>query len=115
MGWRVLSLLLMVLLFILAFGLSLANTEMTTLSFYGMGDTPLLRLPLVVLLLGFFLAGVAAGMLARVPAHWRQRRRIRQLERRLREVQNAQIPEIAFPATRARHPGEVGGAPRLRA
>lgn len=99
MGWRAVSWIVLVVLFAAALGLSLANTEMTGLRFFGLGEEPLLRAPLVVLLLGFFLCGVAAGLLARLPVAWRQRRRIRQLERRLREFQAGQIPEVTMPTT----------------
>ena len=99
MGSKAVSWVLLVLLFAAALGLSLANTEMTELRFFGAGESPLLRAPLVVLLLGFFLCGVAAGLLARVPVAWRQRRRIRELERRLRAFQAGQMPEPGSPVT----------------
>ncbi|MEZ5649384.1 MAG: LapA family protein [Burkholderiaceae bacterium] len=114
MGWRILSWLLLILLFVVALGLSLANTEMTGLRFFLLGDQPLLRAPLVALLLAFFATGFVAGMLARLPAYWRQRRRIKSLERRIRQVQDAQIPEVAFPATSTRRaPATDGPVPRL--
>ncbi len=70
-----------VLLFMVALGFALSNTELTELRFFGVEFV--WRAPLVVFLLGFFIAGVALGIVGVIPALFRQRREIGRLRRQL--------------------------------
>lgn len=60
-----------VILFIVFFGFALKNTQEAVLYFF-LGYE--LRGPLVMLLLGFFLAGAILGILAMIPTVFRHRR-----------------------------------------
>lgn len=81
---RVLTWLFNVLLFILALGFALSNTDTVELHFMLAGLA--WRAPLVVFLLMFMVAGVALGLLAAVPSLYRQRREIARLGRELRHA-----------------------------
>lgn len=61
------------LLFVLFFGFALKNTQEVALRFFLEYE---LRGPLVLLLLGFFAAGAALGVLAMTPALLRNRREL---------------------------------------
>lgn len=70
------------LLFLLAVGFAVKNSEVVTLHYYlGLQW----RAPLVVVLLAFFAAGVAAGVAASFGYVVRQRREILALKRELRQ------------------------------
>lgn len=90
------------LLFLVALGFALANTGPTELRFF-LGDLSW-RAPLVIFLLIFFAAGVLIGLLAAVPAWFRQRREIGRLSRELRHV-TRQEPPPPVPAEAAVGPG----------
>ena len=90
------------LLFLVALGFALANTEPTELRFF-LGDLSW-RAPLVIFLLIFFAAGVLIGLLAAVPAWFRQRREIGRLSRELRHATRAE-PPLPVPAEAAVGPG----------
>jgi len=72
---------LRVLLFLVALGFALSNTGVSELRFFGVEIV--WRAPLVVFLLGFFVAGVALGIVGVVPTLFRQRREIGRLRRQL--------------------------------
>jgi uncharacterized integral membrane protein len=84
---------LWLVLFLVLFAFAVNNTAATDLHFFaGLG----MRAPLIALLLAFFIAGFAFGMVALLPAWVRQRIEIR----RLRRV--AQRPLDAAPVTAPR-------------
>lgn len=81
---RIVSWIFNFLLFLIALGFALSNTESVDLRFL-IGDLSW-RAPLVIFLLVFFAAGVIIGLLAAVPAMFRQRREIARLNRELRHA-----------------------------
>jgi len=83
---RFVSLIFTLLLFLVALGLALSNTQSTDLRFFATGEEPLLTLPLVILLLGFFLIGVAFGMLTGLPSYLRQQAELIKLRRQLKKI-----------------------------
>ena len=82
---RFVSLIFTLLLFLVALGLALSNTQSTDLRFFATGEEPLVTLPLVILLLGFFLIGVAFGMLTGLPSYLRQQAELIKLRRQLKK------------------------------
>jgi uncharacterized integral membrane protein len=62
-----------IILFVLFFGFALKNTQEVDLHFFLNYE---LRGPLVLMLLAFFVAGAALGILALTPTVFRQRRQI---------------------------------------
>ncbi|MES3024137.1 MAG: LapA family protein [Pseudomonadota bacterium] len=68
---KIVSTLIGFVLFILFFGFALKNTQEVDLHFFLNYE---LRGPLVLMLLAFFIAGAALGILAVTPAVFRQRR-----------------------------------------
>lgn len=60
-------------LFIVFFGFALKNTQEATLLFFWGGE---IRGPLVLLLLGFFVAGAILGVFAMMPTMFRHRREL---------------------------------------
>lgn len=69
---------LWLVLFLVLFAFAVNNTAATDLHFFaGMG----MRAPLIALLLAFFIAGFAFGMVALLPAWVRQRIELRRLRR----------------------------------
>lgn len=60
-----------VILFVIFFGFALKNTQEVALHFFLDYE---LKSPLVLLLLGFFVAGAALGVLAMMPTVFRHRR-----------------------------------------
>ncbi len=113
---RLVSLLFTLVLFLVALGLALSNTQATELRFFMTGDQVLLRLPLVILLLGFFIVGVAVGMSTGLPAWLRQKREITRLRRQIRqlEAQSDDSPPAAPVVTEVFvtevQPGSIAGA-----
>ena len=73
-------------LFILFFGFALKNTQAVELHFFLDYE---LRGPLVLMLLAFFIAGAALGILAVTPTVFRQRRERSRAEDRFAALQNA--------------------------
>jgi putative membrane protein len=91
-------------LFLIALGFALANTEPAVLRFFA-GDLSW-RAPLVIFLLIFFAAGVLVGLLAAVPSWFRQRREIARLTRELRHASKPETTEVApLPAEASVGPG----------
>jgi putative membrane protein len=72
-------------LFILFFGFALKNTQAVDLHFFLNYE---LRGPLVLMLLAFFIAGAALGILAVTPTVFRQRRERTRAEDRIAALQN---------------------------
>ena len=77
---------LRILVFLVLFAFALKNTNPVTLRFYGIAD---LELPLAVLLLLVFVAGVATGIAVGMPSRYRQRREILSLRKDARGVRDA--------------------------
>lgn len=76
---RIFSWVFRTLLFLVALAFALSNTRVTELRFFGFDFV--WSAPLVVFLLVFFIAGIVVGLLAVVPALYRQRREIGRLKR----------------------------------
>lgn len=72
-------------LFILFFGFALKNTQEVDLHFFLNYE---LRGPLVLMLLAFFVAGAALGILAVTPTVFRQRRERTRAEDKIQALQN---------------------------
>lgn len=97
---RIVTWLFNLLLFLLALGFALSNTETVELRFIP-GDLAW-RAPLVVFLLISLVAGVVLGLLGAVPALFRHRREIARLSRELRHAARPagtvpQAPPAAVP------------------
>lgn len=75
------------ILFVLFFGFALKNTQEVDLHFFLHYE---LRGPLVLMLLAFFIAGAALGILAVTPTVFRHRRERTRHEDALQALQNAQ-------------------------
>ena len=84
-GLRWLTWALRILLFLLVLGFALKNSETVTVRAYLGYEW---QASLVLVLLAFFGVGVALGLLACLPALFRQRRRIARLERDAAAVRN---------------------------
>ena len=78
---RYLSWLWKLALFLALFSFALKNTEPAVVSYYFGFEW---RAPLVFVLLAFFAAGIAAGLLASLGLVFRQRRELSALRRKLR-------------------------------
>ena len=74
------------ILFILFFGFALKNTHEVDLHFFLDYE---LRGPLVLILLAFFVAGAALGILALAPTVFRQRRQTSQHKNTIQALQSA--------------------------
>ena len=81
-------------LFILFFGFALKNTQEVDLHFFLNYE---LRGPLVLMLLAFFIAGAALGILAVTPTVFRHRRERTRHEDTIQALQNAQGAASATP------------------
>lgn len=79
-------------LFLLLFAWSLQNLDPVTLKLF-MGKQ--WQVPLMVLLLGAFVLGVAAGLTAGITRNVRQRRLIVELRRQMRARRRPQMPARA--------------------
>ncbi|MGB7184353.1 MAG: LapA family protein [Burkholderiaceae bacterium] len=86
---RVVSIALTILLFLVALGLALVNTQPAELRFFPFGEDALLTAPLVVWLCAFFMLGVAVGLFGAMPAWIRLRLRIRRAEKQLEVMRDA--------------------------
>lgn len=82
------------LLFIIFFGFALKNTQEVALSFFWDYE---LRGPLVLLLLGFFVAGAVLGILAMLPMLFRHRRELTKYRQRLGSLEQAQMQRAVQP------------------
>jgi uncharacterized integral membrane protein len=74
------------ILFVLFFGFALKNTQEVDLHFFLNYE---LRGPLVLMLLAFFVAGAALGILALTPTVFRQRRQTNQHRNTIQALQSA--------------------------
>ncbi len=74
------------ILFMLFFGFALKNTQEVDLHFFLNYE---LRGPLVLMLLAFFIAGAALGILAVTPTVFRQRRERTRQEDKIQALQSA--------------------------
>jgi uncharacterized integral membrane protein len=81
-------------LFILFFGFALKNTQEVDLHFFLNYE---LRGPLVLMLLAFFVAGAALGILAVTPTVFRQRRERTRQEDQIQALQNVATSGSAQP------------------
>ena len=82
-------------LFILFFGFALKNTQEVDLHFFLNYE---LRGPLVLMLLAFFIAGAALGILAVTPTVFRQRRERTRQQGEIFALQSAQGTPVVQPA-----------------
>lgn len=78
---RAIAWILRIVLFLALFLLALKNTDTVSLHLY---FDQVWRAPLILVLLVFFVAGAAIGVLATLATVFRQRRAIAQLQRELR-------------------------------
>jgi putative membrane protein len=85
-------------LFVLFFGFALKNTQEVDLNFF-LGYE--LRGPLVLMLLAFFIAGAALGILAMSPTVFRHRREASQHKNTVQALQSAAGTSTAQPAADA--------------
>jgi len=76
---KFLSRIVATILFVIFFGFALKNTQEVALHFFLDYE---IRGPLVLLLLGFFVAGGALGVLAMTPTVFRHRRELSNITRR---------------------------------
>jgi len=88
---RVLSWILRIVLFLALFLFALKNTDAVSLRLY---FDQVWQAPLILVLLVFFAAGAAMGVLATLATVFRQRREIAQLRRELRSAP-ASDPRVA--------------------
>ena len=86
------------ILFVLFFGFALKNTKEVELMFF-LGYY--LRGPLVLMLLAFFIAGAALGILAMAPTVFRHRRSASQHKNTIQALQSAAGTGTAQPAADA--------------
>ena len=86
------------ILFVLFFGFALKNTQAVDLNFF-LGYE--LRGPLVLMLLGFFVAGAALGILAVTPTVFRHRRETSQHKNTIQALQSAAGTGAAQPVADA--------------
>jgi len=82
---KILFRILAVIFFIIFFGFALKNTDEVTLRFF-LGYV--IEGPLVLLLLGFFVAGAVLGVLAMLPMVFRSRREVAKNKKALVTIQN---------------------------
>lgn len=89
---RYLSWLLKIILFLLLFGFAVKNTETAVLRYYLGYEW---QAPLVLILLVFFCAGAAVGIMASLGYVFRQRRKLSSLKRelRLKDQENGQAAQ----------------------
>ncbi|HXZ95488.1 MAG TPA: LapA family protein [Burkholderiales bacterium] len=89
---RYLSWLFKIILFLLLLGFAVKNTETTVIHYYLGYEW---QAPLVVILLVFFCVGAAIGIMACIGYIFRQKRKMRLLERelRLKDQENRQAAQ----------------------
>ncbi|RJG05245.1 LapA family protein [Noviherbaspirillum cavernae] len=84
---KLISRVLWALLFVVFFGFALKNTQEAALRFFFDYEV---RGPLVLLLLGFFVAGAALGVLAMMPTMFRSRRNLSAQKKTIETMQQEQ-------------------------
>lgn len=92
-----------VILFVLFFGFALKNTQEVDLHFFLDYE---LRGPLVLMLLAFFVAGAALGILALAPTVFRHRRQTSQHKNTIQALQSAAGTGSAQPTPDAVNPAQ---------
>ncbi|AKU22085.1 lipopolysaccharide assembly LapA domain-containing protein [Massilia sp. NR 4-1] len=85
---KILSTVFGVVLFVLFFGFALKNTQEVDLHFFLNYE---LRGPLVLMLLGFFVAGAALGVLALTPTVFRHRREASKQKTTIQSLQSSAL------------------------
>ena len=83
-----------IILFILFFGIALKNTQPVDLHFFLNYE---LRGPLVLMLLGFFVAGAVLGVLALTPTVFRHRREATKQKSTIQTLQTSALQVNAAP------------------
>lgn len=110
---RVLTAIFNLLLFLVALGFALSNTSVTELRFFLFGNDAVWRAPLVIFLLMFFVAGAVVGLLAAIPAFFRNKREISRLRKELRlnsaRDRTQEPPVEILPPDAATIPPRLGG------
>jgi uncharacterized integral membrane protein len=106
---RVVSWFFRIVLFLIALGFAVTNTEITELHFFGAPVS--WRAPLVLFLLAFFAAGTVLGLLAVVPTLYRQRREIGRLRKEIRLNAKTQAAAAQAPSADAPSTGQPGPVP----
>jgi uncharacterized integral membrane protein len=81
---KIVSRIIAVILFVIFFGFALKNTEEVVLRFFLNYE---IKSPLVLLLLGFFAAGAALGVLAMTPTVFRYRRDVSKQKKAIAALQ----------------------------
>lgn len=84
---KIIARLLAAILFVVLFGFALKNTQEVVLRFFWDYE---LRGPLILLLLAFFAAGGALGILAMSPLAFRQSRRLNKKRQQIASLQEEQ-------------------------
>lgn len=84
---KIIARLLAAILFVVLFGFALKNTQEVVLRFFWDYEV---RGPLVLLLLAFFAAGGALGILAMTPMAFRQSRRLNKKRQQIASLQEEQ-------------------------
>lgn len=100
---KLISTLVGVVLFVLFFGFALKNTQEVDLRFFLNYE---LRGPLVLMLLGFFVAGASLGVLALTPTVFRHRREANRQKSTIQTLQTGTAPVPSPP-----QPDSVGTQP----
>lgn len=95
---KIVSIIAGFILFILFFGIAQKNTQVVDLHFF---QHYYLRSPLVLMLLGSFIAGAALGILAVTPTVFRHRREASQHKHTIQALQSAAGTGAAQPAADA--------------
>lgn len=90
---RYLVWILRLLVFVLVLLFALKNTDPVNVRFYA--DHIVAGVPLIVVMLVVFVAGVLFALLAVLPAGLRRRREIRKLRREVQRLQEAGRPSVA--------------------
>ena len=90
---RYLVWILRLLVFVLVLLFALKNTDPVNVRFYA--DHIVAGVPLIVVMLVVFVAGVLFALLAVLPAGLRRRREIRKLRREVQRLQEAGRPPVA--------------------
>lgn len=88
---KIVSRIVAALLFVLFFGFALKNTQEVALRYF-LGYE--MRGPLVLLLLGFFCAGAALGVLALLPTVMRQRRELGRVQKKVGAMEQERAAQM---------------------
>jgi putative membrane protein len=100
---KVISRIIAVILFIVFFGFALKNTDPVTLHFFMGYEFPG---PLVLMLLIFFVAGIAFGVFAMIPTLFRHRRDLSKYKKEL-VIKEQEIQKLQTENSRPPQPDSV--------